>query len=66
MEGHRRQRLRKAMFDLFNDTPRDHTYVSITSHTCALRSLLATLNHYPVSLNTGEMIPVVVKATKQK
>lgn len=40
--------------------------ISITSHSCALRSLLAILNHAPISLETGEMIPVVVKATRKK
>jgi hypothetical protein len=39
--------------------------ISITSHSCALRSLLVVLHHRPFSLETGEMIPVIVKATKQ-
>lgn len=39
--------------------------ISITSHSCALRSLLTVLRHRPYSLGTGEMIPVIVKATKQ-
>lgn len=88
MEGKRRQRMRRAMFDLWNSTDdtcerplRDvwgfkgepltsplvtRPDISLTSHSCALRSLLAILNHTPLSLETGEMIPVVVKATKKQ
>lgn len=62
-EVDRRDRLRNTMFDIFANQP--ETYISITSHGCALRSLLAVLHHTPLSLNTGEMIPIVVKATKQ-
>ncbi|GHJ85537.1 hypothetical protein NliqN6_1939 [Naganishia liquefaciens] len=62
-ELNRRERLRNAMFQLFSEN--DNTYISITSHSCALRSLLTVLRHRPYSLGTGEMIPVIVKATKQ-
>ncbi|KAJ9110182.1 hypothetical protein QFC20_003034 [Naganishia adeliensis] len=62
-ESNRRERLRKEMWKLFSEN--DDTYVSITSHSCALRSLLVVLHHRPFSLETGEMIPVIVKATKQ-
>lgn len=39
--------------------------ISITSHGAALTSLLAVLHHTPMKLTTGEMLPVVIKATKQ-
>lgn len=37
--------------------------VSITGHGAIFRNLLAVLGHQPYPLATGEMIPVVVKAT---
>ncbi|KAJ9128176.1 hypothetical protein QFC24_000468 [Naganishia onofrii] len=48
LETNRRERLRNAMFKLFDEN--DQTLV---------------LHHRPYSLETGEMIPVIVKATKQ-
>ena len=38
--------------------------ISVTSHSAFLRNLLAVLGHQPYPLSTGEMIPVVVKATR--
>ncbi len=40
------------------------TDISITAHAAILRNLLAVLGHQPYPLATGEMIPVVVKATR--
>lgn len=40
--------------------------VSITSHSAILRNVLAVLGHGPYPLQTGEMIPVVIKATPVK
>jgi hypothetical protein len=42
----------------------DEIDISITSHSQFFRNLLAVLNHQPYPLATGEMIPVVVKATR--
>jgi hypothetical protein len=42
----------------------DEIDVSITSHSQFFRNLLAVLNHQPYPLATGEMIPIVVKATR--
>lgn len=39
------------------------TDISVTAHSGNLRNLLAVLGHQPYPLSTGEMIPVVVKAT---
>lgn len=41
----------------------DHADISVTAHSGNLRNLLAVLGHQPYPLATGEMIPVVVKAT---
>ena len=38
--------------------------ISITGHSAIFRNLLAVLNHQVYPLATGEMIPVVVRATK--
>lgn len=40
----------------------DHTWISITSHSGEIASLLRTLGHRSFSLNTGAVIPVLVKA----
>jgi len=40
----------------------DSTYISITSHSGEIASTLAVLGHIPFSLNTGAIIPVLVKA----
>lgn len=37
--------------------------ISVTAHSGNLRNLLAVLGHQPYPLATGEMIPVVVRAT---
>lgn len=47
----------------------DHTKlirvdISITSHSAILRNILVVLGHQPYPLATGEMIPVVIKATR--
>ena len=42
----------------------DEIDISITSHSQFFRNLLAVLNHQPYPLATGEMIPVIVKATR--
>lgn len=40
----------------------DHTYISITSHSGEIGAILQALGHQPFSLNTGAVIPVLVKA----
>jgi hypothetical protein len=37
--------------------------ISVTAHSAILRNAIAVLGHGPYPLQTGEMIPVVVKAT---
>lgn len=53
-------RSKSVLDDVFaND---DHTWVSITSHSGEIRSLLRVLGHREFSLGTGAIIPVLVKA----
>ncbi|RMZ01196.1 hypothetical protein D0860_07700 [Hortaea werneckii] len=40
----------------------DHTWISITSHSGEIASMLRVLGHQSFSLNTGAVIPVLVKA----
>ena len=40
----------------------NNTYLSITSHSGEIGSILRVLGHIPFSLNTGAVIPVLVKA----
>jgi len=40
----------------------DHTWISITSHSGEIGSILRVLGHQSFSLNTGAVIPVIVKA----
>lgn len=41
-----------------------HTYISITAHSGTIQSFLTAVNHQPVSIQPGGLIPVVVKAVK--
>ncbi|KAI6821252.1 phosphoglycerate mutase-like protein [Hortaea werneckii] len=40
----------------------DHTWISITSHSGEIASMLRVLGHQSFSLNTGAVIPVLIKA----
>lgn len=40
------------------------TYISITAHSGAINALLRVLGHRPFALQTGGVIPVVVKVTE--
>lgn len=40
----------------------DHTWISVTSHSGEIRSTLRVLGHQEFSLNTGAVLPVLVKA----
>lgn len=58
-------RSRTVLDDIFSD-PKTGTYVSITSHSGELASILAVLGHRPFILNTGAVIPVLVKAERKE
>ena len=53
-------RLKKLLDDIF--THDDSTYVSFSSHSGAISALLRDLGHRPFRLQTGGVIPVLVKA----
>ena len=46
-------------------TEDSNTVLSITSHSGEIASILTALGHRSFSLNTGQIIPVLVKAQKQ-
>lgn len=53
-------RLKKLLDDIF--THDDSTYVSFSTHSGAISALLRNLGHRPFRLQTGGVIPVLVKA----
>ncbi|EMC92228.1 hypothetical protein BAUCODRAFT_38246 [Baudoinia panamericana UAMH 10762] len=53
-------RSRIALDSVFSDD--DHTYISVTSHSGEIGSILRVLGHQPFSLSTGAVIPVLVRA----
>ncbi|TVY38403.1 putative phosphoglycerate mutase [Lachnellula subtilissima] len=53
-------RLMQALEDLFSNDK--STYISISSHSGAIGSILRVLGHRGFSLGTGQVIPVLVKA----
>ncbi|EJT46043.1 hypothetical protein A1Q1_05425 [Trichosporon asahii var. asahii CBS 2479] len=62
-DAHMQLRARRYMDRIFaGEAP--ETYISITGHGAIFRNLLVVLGHKPWPLSTGEMIPVVVKATR--
>ncbi|OCF75050.1 phosphoglycerate mutase [Kwoniella mangroviensis CBS 8886] len=63
-DAHMQMRAQRAMDRLFGPDGAKETFISVTSHSAILRNLLAVLHHQPYPLATGEMIPVVVKATR--
>lgn len=63
-DEHMQVRMRRAMDRVFSKGGASETYISITGHSAIFRNLLAVLGHRPYPLATGEMIPVVVKATR--
>ncbi len=46
-------------------TEDDSTFLSVTSHSGEIASILAALGHRSFGLSTGQIIPVLVKAQKQ-
>ncbi|KAK8037894.1 phosphoglycerate mutase [Apiospora phragmitis] len=50
--------------DIFSNDGK--TWISITSHSGEIRSLLSVLGHRPFSLSTGQAIPVLVRARNNR
>ncbi|TVY56790.1 putative phosphoglycerate mutase [Lachnellula cervina] len=55
-------RLGQALGDVFSSDK--NTYISISSHSGAIGSILRVLGHRSFSLGTGQVIPVLVKAER--
>ncbi|KZT38469.1 phosphoglycerate mutase-like protein [Sistotremastrum suecicum HHB10207 ss-3] len=58
-----RTRLSKAVEEVLLDGW-DSTFISITSHSGAIRAMLKVIGHSPVQLQTGGVIPVILKISK--
>lgn len=54
----------KALRQIFESSEKNDSFVSITSHSGEISSILRVLGHRPFNLNTGAIIPVLVKAEK--
>lgn len=59
-DEHLTARMKTLLDDIF--THDEHTFVSFTSHSGAIAGLLRALGHIPFGLQTGGVIPVLVKA----
>ena len=55
-------RTQKLLDDVF--THDDHTFISFTSHSGAIASLLRVIDHRRLKLPTGGLMPMLIKATK--
>jgi broad specificity phosphatase PhoE len=55
-------RTRRILDDVFEND--EHTFLSFTSHSGSIASLLRVLGHREFKLPTGGMIPLFIKATK--
>lgn len=58
--AHQVARSKIVIDDVFSHD--DNTWISITSHSGEIGSILTVLNHQSFGLNTGQIIPVLVKA----
>ncbi|KIW08730.1 hypothetical protein, variant [Verruconis gallopava] len=56
------QRIKTLLDDIFTNDK--HTYISLTSHSGAIGGFLRVLGHEPFGLQTGGVIPVLVKAER--
>lgn len=52
----------KALRQIFEPSKKNDCFVSITSHSGEISSILRVLGHRPFNLKTGAVIPVLVKA----
>lgn len=57
-------RTQELLDQLFTGDEKDATVISVTSHSGTIRSFLRVLGHRLFDLQTGGLIPVLVKATR--
>lgn len=55
-------RVKRLLDDVFAHDP--NTYISMTSHSGAIGAVLRVLGHIPFNLQTGGVLPVLVKARR--
>ncbi|KAA8899194.1 hypothetical protein TRICI_006363 [Trichomonascus ciferrii] len=60
----RTTRFLDKLFDWDWDSPEPHKFVSVTSHYGTVESFLSTIGHVLFPVGTGDMVPVIVKATR--
>ncbi|CAK7902609.1 hypothetical protein CAAN1_07S03598 [[Candida] anglica] len=61
---HRNYRANVLLNDIFSNDP--NTVISVTTHHGFINSILKTANHRKFVVGTGQMIPVVIKASASK
>lgn len=54
------ERIRKFLCDIFSNDP--STFISLTSHSGAISSILRVVGHQKFRLSTGSVMPVLVQA----
>ena len=59
-DTHLDARMKALLDDIFSND--SHTYISLTSHSGAIGGLLRVLGHITFNLQTGGVIPVLVRA----
>lgn len=64
--GEQAIRMNESFQYILDTTSKDESIISITSHSGSIRAQLLVLGHRPFAVGTGGMIPVFVKATKQR
>lgn len=59
-------RSKKVLDEVFEELSEQTLFVSVTSHSGEIASILSVLGHRSFGLNTGAVIPVLVRAEKQE
>lgn len=62
----RTRRFLDKLFDWDWNSSDPHTYVSVTSHYGTVESFLSTIGHVLFPVGTGDMVPVLVRATRKQ
>lgn len=60
----RRARLRKLLDDILAHDR--STFISLTAHNGAIQSILEVVGHVPFKMQTGSVLPVLVRVEKKK
>ena len=60
------KRMKRLLDEVFVEVGDDVTFISLTSHSGAIKAILKVLNHRPFKLHTGDVLPVFVKAKQRR